>query len=311
MSTPVEAGVVIQFHGGLGKGGDGSSLLFPGLRDSFYICTTTVVVSIRITRKHPVLDVNLWRLLLLLQGGVLQGGLEVLHQRGEFLLDGHPVDPENDEEEGGGDDDEDAEECAGDGGVTAVLLVLARRALQEHDVLNPDAGIVLGEPVVAPHLSLVDNPGRGVGQPVEHPVHLAVAAEGISVQINLTVVVAASAGVGTRREHLVNLLSRVRLQIPDLIEADIQVSESLQTVEGEVDLSKLIVRQVDVQQVGKVAEHVVIPDLPDLVLLQMKFLQFCKLGTEEDILQVFQIPLGVHLLGEGVGQMELGEVVEV
>ena len=66
-STPVEAGVIVLYHGGgLGEGGDGSSLLFPRFGDNYMFCTNIVVVLIRVTRKHPVLDMNLRGLLLFL-----------------------------------------------------------------------------------------------------------------------------------------------------------------------------------------------------------------------------------------------------
>ena len=135
--------------------------------------------------------------------------------------------------------DQDTEEGAGDGGLTAELL----SALQELHVLDPPARVVLREAVVAPHLVLVDDLGLGLGQPVRHPLHLAVAAEGISVKIDLTVVVLA----GVVTEHLVNLVPHQSLQIPDLVEADVQVSESLQAVQGEVDLRQLVVPETYIQ----------------------------------------------------------------
>ena len=43
----------------------------------------------------------------------------------------------------------------------------------------------------------------------------------------------------------------------------------------------------------------------------MKFGQLLQLGTKEDVLQVCEIPLGVDLLCEGVGEMQLLKVDEI
>ena len=51
--------------------------------------------------------------------------------------------------------------------------------------------------------------------------------------------------------------------------------------------------------------------LPNFILLQVELVQGGHVGRDEDVLQVNQVPLGVDQLGEGVGQVELLEVVEV
>jgi len=231
-SAPVEVRSLIQNHVGyvrprIREGGDGGSLLLLIVEDKGFFCTNIFVVCIRVTRKHPVLNMDLRSLLLLLKCRVLQGGLEVLNQRGKFLFDGDPVYPEDGQEERCGDDDEYHEEGAGYCCMTAVLLMLLRSTLQNFHILDSLPGVIVGITVIATHLFLVDHPSGSHSQPVEQLLHLTVTPERITMKIDLTLI---AAGIWTPTKHLVNLLPRLILQIPDLIEADVEISESLQAV---------------------------------------------------------------------------------
>ena len=50
---------------------------------------------------------------------------------------------------------------------------------------------------------------------------------------------------------------------------------------------------------------------PDFVLLQVQPGQFRHVGCEQNGLQVLEIPFGIDGLGEGVGHVQMLQVVEV
>jgi len=215
-------------------------------------------------------------------------------------------------EEAGGEDDEDGEEGAGDGVVRAPASLHLGWTLQLDNVLDPLAGIGGGHPVVAPHRILVHQVDVGPVEPLCKVLHMTVTGERVAVQVHLP-----------RELHppirAQLLVAKCRLQlfkgrlwkVPDPVELKVQVAELLETLEGEVYVGELVIREVEVEELGQLAEHVGVLDLPDLVLFQVELLQLAQLGLQKDVLEVTEVPLGVDLLSEGVSEVKLLKVHKV
>lgn len=207
---------------------------------------------------------------MLFYGRILKRCFEIFEEGLHLLPDCDPVDPEHHRDQGGGEDDQDAQQGAGDcvmGGCGMISQYLNRTAVQLFHIDNPQPSVIGWEPVIAPHLFLVHQARLGHLQPVVEGVHVAVAGEGIAMEINLTDTVALVA------EHQVQLVQRVLPQISDLVIFKVEISQLLETAQGEVDIRELVVSEVEIQEFWQLAEHIVILDLPDLILFKVELFQ--------------------------------------
>jgi len=211
---------------------------------------------------------------LLFYGGILKRSFEILEEGFHLLPDCDPVDPEHHRDQGGGEDDQDAQQGAGDcvvGGCCMISQDFDRAAVQLFHIDNPQPCVICWEPVIAAHLLLVHQARLGHLQPVVEGVHVAVAGEGVAMEINLTNFVALVA------EHQVKLVQGVLPQVPDLVVFKVEVSQLLETAQGEVDVRELVITEVEIQKFWQLAEHVVILDLPDLILFKVELFQLLQL----------------------------------
>jgi len=246
--------------------------------------------------------------LLLVQRRILKRRLKVLYERCKFFPDSDSVDPEDDEEKGGGDDDEDGEEGAGDGvvrgGAWVILVTTSGSTVQHINVNYPLASIDIWPTIETSHLILIDKETLIIllPHPVIKVIHLTITMKWIAMKVNLL--------LGSSK-HMINQIQGFLIDVPDLVIAEVDISQLFQTLQGEADVSQLIVAKVNVKERWKITKHVIVLDLPNLILLQMQLDQLLEVGAHEDVLEVCQIPLGVHLLGEGICQVKLLQVDKV
>ena len=149
------------------------------------------------------------------------------------------------------------------GGGAGVILVTASWSTVQHvNIYDSLASIGLRPAIKTSHLVLVDQKSLIVllPHPIPQIIHVTVTVEWITMKVNLFLRVS---------KHVIHQSESLVLDVSDLVVAQVDVSQSLETVQGETDVSQLIVSQVNVKQRGKVTKHVIIFDLPDLILLQM------------------------------------------
>lgn len=88
---------------------------------------------------------------------------------------------------------------------------------------------------------------------------------------------------------------------------ELQFFEALQI---ETQTAEVVVSQIQLPQIGKVAENVFVFETLDFVLFQMQFIQFRQIAIDENVVQIIRQSC-IRVVSKSVGQVKFLQVYEV